>query len=125
MLSKTRMCVLALLCVCAPLAFAAENARSVDDAVAFGARPSVANLSLSPDGKSVAYVIPAEGQGSTVITLNLEKASAPKAALTADGKPYRLEGCGWVSSERIVCTIYALMKDANAGIVPVYRLIAG
>jgi len=124
MLSKTRICVLALLCARAPLAFAAENARSVDDAVAFGARPSVANLSLSPDGKSVAYVIPAEGQGSTVITLNLEKASAPKAALTADGKPYRLEGCGWVSSERIVCTIYALMKDANAGIVPVYRLIA-
>jgi len=122
MLSNTRVFILALLCACAPLA--AETAPPLDAAIAFGARPSVADLSLSPDGKSVAYVVPIEGQGSAVMTLNLEKAPAPKTALSADGKPFRLESCGWVSAERIVCTVYALVKNAEAGIVPMFRLIA-
>src|ERR1700712_1785998 len=107
MLSRTSFIFLALLCACTPVA--AETAPPLDAAIAFGARPSVANLSLSPDGKSVAYVVPIEGQGSAVVTLNLENNPAPKKAFGADGKPFRLEGCGWVSAERIVCTIYALV----------------
>ena len=33
----------------------------LDPAAAFGARPSVSMLSLSPDGASIAYVAPADG----------------------------------------------------------------
>jgi dipeptidyl aminopeptidase/acylaminoacyl peptidase len=84
----------------------------------------VADLSLSPDGKSVAYVVPAGGQGSVVYTLRLEQGSTPKRALIAEGKPTRLHNCAWVANDRIVCTVYALFKDPEAGLVPVYRLFA-
>jgi acetyl esterase/lipase len=122
MLSTNRFFILALLCACAPLS--AENAKPFDAATAFGARPSVSHLSLSPDGKSVAYIVPAEGQGSVLFTLSLEKGSNPKPALSVDGKPFRLQNCGWVSSDRLVCTVYALVKDPTAGIAPLSRLLA-
>src|ERR1700736_5058833 len=84
-----------------------QNAKSFDPASAFGARPSVNAMHLSPDGMSVTYVGPTKGQGSIAYTLSLAKGSAPNATVSADGKPFRLEGCHWVSNDRIVCVIYA------------------
>lgn len=114
--------VLALLWVCSALS--AETQKPFDAAAAFGARPGVTGLSLSPDGKSVAYIAPTQGQGSVLVTMRLDGAAAtPKKALIADGKPGRLEHCAWVSSDRLVCLVYALVKDpANvAGFLPVTR----
>jgi acetyl esterase/lipase len=59
--------------------------------------------------------------------MRLEGAAAtPKKALIADGKPGRLEHCAWVSSDRLVCLVYALVKDPNnvAGFLPVTRQLA-
>lgn len=39
------------------------------------------DLSLPPDGVSVAYMVPTSGQGSTLAALSLVKGSAPHAAL--------------------------------------------
>ena len=69
--SKNRLVTVALLYFCSPLP--AQNATPLDAATAFGARQSVSNLTLSPDGTSVAYVAPTEGQGSKAITLSLAK----------------------------------------------------
>jgi len=76
--------VLTLLYTCTALA--TEPAKPFDPAVAFGARPSTTAMSLSPDGKSVAYIAPAEGQGSFLITHQLD--GKPKRALHADGNPF-------------------------------------
>ena len=92
---------------------------------AFGARPSVVGLSLSPDGQNVAWIAPAAGQATMVYTLSLAtKDAKPKPALAANGSPERLVGCGWVSNERLVCKIYLLAKDPQFGPLSVTRLVA-
>ena len=80
---------------------------------AFGARPSIEDLSLSPDGMSVAFVAPAAGQGSVVYVQSLAKGAtrAIKPILGATGKPERLGGCGWVSNQRLVCAIYGVVNN--------------
>jgi hypothetical protein len=48
------------------LALVSRAEPAFDAAKAFGARESVLDLSLSPDGMSVAYVAPAAAQGSVL-----------------------------------------------------------
>ncbi len=104
----------------------AATAASVDVAAAFGARPDVASVRLSPDGQSVAFQAPTKGQGSRLVTLSLAAGSKARSALLADGKPFRLNGCYWVANDRLVCDAYALMSDPLAmhGLLPVSRLFA-
>jgi dipeptidyl aminopeptidase/acylaminoacyl peptidase len=85
-----------------------------DAAKAFGARQSVEDLSLSPDGMSVAFVAPTSGQGSVVYVQSIAKGAslAPKAVLGANGKPDRLGGCRWVSNQRLVCVVYGVLSTS-------------
>jgi len=122
MLSFKPAYVLALLVACSSVV--AEPAKSFDAATAFGARPSIGDMSLSPDGKSVAYIAPTNGQGSVLIIRKLDGNDPPRRALFSDGKPFRLQGCGWISAERLVCVVYALVKDAAVGLLPVSRILA-
>jgi dipeptidyl aminopeptidase/acylaminoacyl peptidase len=101
-----------------------QNTKSFDPAIAFGARPSVTGMHLSPDGMNVTYLAPTDGQGSIAYTLSLAKGSVPKPTLSADGKPYRLEDCHWVSNDRLVCMIYAVISDAVVGRVGMTRTVA-
>jgi dienelactone hydrolase len=111
---------------CATFSLRAGEPKSFDAAAAFGARPSVTGLQLSPDGLTVSYIAPASGQGSVLYTLSLNPGAKAKAALLSDGKPMRLESCGWVSNERLVCSIYAVVSDpnANVGMMPLTRMVA-
>jgi acetyl esterase/lipase len=104
-------------------AWAADPA-SFDAAAAFGARQSVSDLTLSPDGQSLAWIAPSQGQGSIVYTLSLAKDAKPKPAIAASGSPERLEHCSWVANDRLVCDIYLLATDATLGILPFTRVIA-
>jgi acetyl esterase/lipase len=108
----------------APAAPAAPPASAFDAAAAFGARPSAADVSLSPDGSSIAYVAPTKGLGSVVYTVSLEPGATPKVALVASGKPERVAGCGWVSNERLVCEIHGIVSSADITLAPVHRLFA-
>jgi acetyl esterase/lipase len=119
---KTTIVVLAMLVVGGPLE--AQDAKPFDAAKAFGARPSVTDLRLSPDGTSVAYLTPVEGQGSVAYTLSLAKGSVPKPALKADGNPFRLGSCNWVSNKRLVCEVYAVVKDPTIGLMSISRIMA-
>jgi dipeptidyl aminopeptidase/acylaminoacyl peptidase len=100
--------------VLASLPFFSVAEPAFDAAKAFGARPSVEDLSLSPDGMSVAYVAPASGQGSVVFVYSLAKGTsrASKPILSASGKPERLGGCDWVSNQRLVCSIYGVVANS-------------
>jgi len=120
---RTRSTLMVLL-LSASAALAAEAPRNFDPAAAFGARPSVTGLSLSPDGKSVAYVAPMDGQGAQLLTLKLDGPMTPQRALVANGKPIRLDSCGWVASDRLVCTLYAMLKAPIGELMPVTRLVA-
>lgn len=100
------------------------GATSFDAAAAFGARESVTHLKLSPDGKKVAYVIPGAGQGSIVFTREIADARTARQALVADGRPERIAGCDWVSNERLVCTIYGIVKNSYYKLLPFTRVMA-
>jgi len=117
-----QLLALASLCACASLQ--AQNATSFDPAAAFGARESVLDVSLSPDGASVAYIAPDVGRGSRLYTLGLAKGSTAKLALSSDGKPYRLEHCSWVSNTRLACLIYAVHVDPQFGPMALSRMLA-
>jgi dipeptidyl aminopeptidase/acylaminoacyl peptidase len=117
-----RVFVLAALMISA-LPIFAKDAAPFDAAVAFGARPSVVDLSLSPDGKSIAYLAPAAGQGSVLYTLKLQPDAKSRRALAVDGKPVRLAACHWVSNDRLACSLYGVVSDAG-DLLPFSRLMA-
>jgi dipeptidyl aminopeptidase/acylaminoacyl peptidase len=111
-------------CAVLPVLALAESA-SFDAAAAFGARQSVLDLSLSPDGQNLAWIAPTAGQGAVVYTLSLAtKDAKAKPSLASSGSPERLESCAWVSNERLVCTVYILAMDAQLGPLPFTRLVA-
>jgi dipeptidyl aminopeptidase/acylaminoacyl peptidase len=89
----------------------AQGAEPVDAAAAFGARPSVSDIALSPDGTSLAYVGAAAGPGSVLYTIDLAKDSEPKVALYSDGRPDRIGGCHWVSNQRLACFIVKVVSN--------------
>ncbi|HZF95435.1 MAG TPA: S9 family peptidase [Allosphingosinicella sp.] len=80
-----------------------------DPAAAFGARESIEDISLSPDGRRIAYVAPHQGQGSRLFTVDLQSGNAVQAT-AVDGRSQRLGACGWVSGARLVCSVFALRR---------------
>jgi dipeptidyl aminopeptidase/acylaminoacyl peptidase len=102
---------------------AKPDAKTVDAAAAFGARPSVSHIALSPDGSSLAYVSAAPGSGSVLYTIDLTKGGEPKVALYSDGKPERIERCHWVSNQRLACLIGQMVSNGVL-LMPVTRWVA-
>ena len=100
---------------------AAQQRTIADPAAAFGTRPSVEDISLSPDGTKVAYLAPKAGQGSAVYVANLN-GGEPRLAASADGNPQRLVGCEWVANDRLACKIFASVNALGA--LPVTRMVA-
>jgi dipeptidyl aminopeptidase/acylaminoacyl peptidase len=101
-----------------------QNAEPFDAAKAFGARESVANLSLSPDGTKVAYVAPMSGQGSAVYTREIATGAPVRQAMVASGDPERIDRCDWVSNERLVCVIYGVVNNTSLSVLPFTRVVA-
>ena len=91
-------------------------------AAAFGARESVGDASLSPDGDKVAMVRPGPQQSSVVQILDLKTGTANPIYL-AKGDPFSLTGCGWASNVRLVCTLYGV-SDREGEMGSYRRLIA-
>lgn len=103
----------------------ADGPAAFDAARAFGARPSVMDLSLSPDGMQVAYIAPSKDQGTGLVTGRLEAGFKGKLVMLLDGKPLRLQRCSWVSNERLVCQVHGVVPDpGGAGLLPVSRWLA-
>ncbi len=100
-----------LIVVLVATAARAEAPAAFDAAAAFGSRESVFRLKLSPDGQSVAYLSPTTGQGSALYVLPLAEGSKPRIALTASGDPERIERCDWVSNDRLVCSVYMILRE--------------
>lgn len=84
------------------------------DAAAFGARESVEQVSLSPDGKKIAVVAPYGPRGSYVYVVNVEGDPARKSVITSSGSPDRLQYCRWSSNTRLVCGLYLIAYDGDS-----------
>jgi dipeptidyl aminopeptidase/acylaminoacyl peptidase len=93
----------------AATAHAAQAAPS-ENARLFGAREFVQHVSLSPDGRQLAYIIPAAGQGTRVVVQAAEPNAPTTTVLSLDGEPERALRCDWVSDKRLSCLIYGVER---------------
>lgn len=92
-------------------------------ALDFGAREGVLDVSLSPDGTKIAYIIPDKGQGSRLYTVDIANSGKSFPALSVSGDPERLSYCEWVSNARLICLISMVLREASEP-VSVSRLVA-
>ena len=114
--------LLATAALFAAISVSASAQRTIaDPAVAFGTRPSVEDIALSPDGTKVAYISPKAGQASAVYVASIT-GGEPHLAAAADGNPQRLVGCEWVANDRLACRLFASLNALGA--TPVTRMIA-
>jgi len=112
----------------AALAVIATTASAETDlAAAFGAREQIEQISLSPDGSRLAYIVPTRGQGSALLTFAPGIDKAPEVAFAVNGETDRLSHCNWIAADRLVCTIWGLTRPAElayAGVIPYSRIVA-
>jgi dipeptidyl aminopeptidase/acylaminoacyl peptidase len=97
---------------------------SADPAEIFGARESIEQASLSPDGTKLAYLVPAKGQGATLHIVPLDGTSASKGVLMTRGDPERIGRCKWAADTRLVCSIYGVTKLDGVDLTYFSRQIA-
>jgi len=112
----------------AALLLAASAASAEPDlAAAFGAREQIGQISLSPDGSRLAYIVPTKGQGSALLTYAPGRDKEPTVALVMNGEPDRISQCNWIAQDRLVCTLWGLAQPAaiaTVGIISYSRVIA-
>jgi dipeptidyl aminopeptidase/acylaminoacyl peptidase len=82
-----------------------------DPPAAFGVRERVLDISMSPGGSKIAFITPGPGQSTVLFTVDAAGGAAPVRAIAADGRPERLTQCGWVSEQRLICTIYFVIEN--------------
>lgn len=83
------------------------------EAVAFGARPTIEQVSLSPDGKQLAVVAPVDTRGNYLYVINLEGEPVKKSVMRSSGAPERLKYCRWSTNTRLICGIYIVASDGD------------
>ncbi len=91
-------------------------------AAAFGNRERVADASISPDGKRIAFITPGPRR-ATVLQVSDVASGETKAVNYANGDPLSLTSCGWVSNTRLLCTQYGV-ADVERGKLGYSRLAA-
>ncbi|WP_066653537.1 MULTISPECIES: alpha/beta hydrolase family protein [Sphingomonas] len=84
------------------------------EAIAFGARPSVEQVSLSPDGRNLAVIAPVGARGNYVYVVNLEGPPQTKLVMRSTGSPDRLQFCRWSTNTRLICGIYFIAYDGES-----------
>lgn len=84
------------------------------EAIAFGAREGVEQISISPDGKNIAVVAPFEARGSYLYVVNLEGEPVKKPLMHSTGAPDRLQYCRWSTNTRLICGVYFISYDGES-----------
>src|SRR3990170_6863657 len=104
------------------VAGAAAMAQSADPLAAkFGARQSVLDLGLSPEGKHVVFVAPRPDGGENAVVVSLENGEAVPI-LGARGITERIGNCQFVIETHVVCSIW-LREGSNQDVDAATRLV--
>jgi len=114
--------ILAVLCItiwCGPAI--ADDTKN--DADLFGARLSVLDISLSPDGSKVALIGPGGKSEEIVYVIDIQEGGQPKAVLRNSDPLGELLWCRWASNSRIVCQL-RLVERSQGRLLGFSRLIA-
>lgn len=85
----------------------------IDNAARFGALESIRDVSLSPDGKQVAFIENGEKQTRRLFVVDTAEGAMPKQILSSNGADGYLSWCGWVTNSRLACQTYH--RDKQAG----------
>jgi dipeptidyl aminopeptidase/acylaminoacyl peptidase len=88
----------------------------------FGVRENVQNMDLSPDGSKVVYIAPGPGRTSFAYVVDLN-AGQPRAVIQSNGAPERLHWCKFVTNERLICRVSAVINQQGT-LAGVRRLFA-
>jgi len=107
-----------VLCMSAS-AGAADDAQTV--AAKFGALDAIEDISISPDGTSVAYVSPTADSGTTVMVIKLGE-GVPKP-IVAGSKKERITDCRWATNARLICSA-SLVADMGDQLIGYSRAFA-
>ena len=75
----------------------------------FGALPYVENISMSPDGRHVAFITPGADHANATLVQDVVTGDL-KTAASANGQPLRLTFCGWSANDRLVCGLQGITK---------------
>lgn len=78
---------------------------AVDLAARFGALEALQDVSLSPDGQSIAFISPSAGEGNDLFVVGTAEGAEPRRILRASGAPETLRWCRWANNVRIVCSL--------------------
>lgn len=96
-----------LVCVATPALAQAADGASL--AAKFGALEGVAQASLSPDGRNVAFISRA-GAGSVVYVADVVAGGSPRRVMSIGAEEGRITHCNWTAVTRIVCSAYYLVE---------------
>lgn len=105
-------------------ALPSANAETLEEvATLFGARESVLDISLSPSGNKLLYIVPAGDRTEYLYVVELGGNNPPKPILSHRDADSRLRQCEWATDTRIVCQVRAV-GVADGVLVWVTRLFA-
>ncbi len=90
------------------------SAETIEETAArFGARESILDISLSPDGNKIAYIAPYGTSGEALYVVDLAGDATPQAILTNSDVMTDIARCRWASDARIVCNAYVVDNAAG------------
>lgn len=72
--------------------------------VVYGAAPAVADVRISPAGNRALAIVAGDGKHGVAI-MDLA-GGPPTVALQPDPRRQQLDGCGWASNDRLVCSVF-------------------
>lgn len=100
-----------LTCAGLLLAAAPAGAQALDNpAQAFGQRPAVTSIALSPSGNRVVYLSAGSGEETHAYVAEVGGTEASIVTMT-DGDPMELSWCRFVNETRLVCSVHAMVRD--------------
>ena len=114
--------VIALISLLAICATATSKEPVADDDALFGALPKAYSAALSADGKRMVFVGYGGGTSSIAVVVDLVNPTATQIA-RGDGKPTHLTDCEFSAADRLVCSLYGLIRK-NDAILPMQHTIA-
>ena len=90
------------------------QAQDKDNAARFGALESILDVSLSPDGKQLAFIEQGVKRMRRLYVVDTTEGARPRQILSSDGGAGgNLSWCGWVTATRLACQTFARAQVAG------------